>query len=52
MSETITDEKLEGGLMFCIDLHSERPSKACWEEPHNHVTLLLDDYHMILGKSA
>ena len=43
---------LEGELMLCIDLYSETPSKACWEEAHNQVTLLLDDYRMILGKSA
>lgn len=43
---------LEGELMLCIDLYSETPSKAYWEEAHNHVTLLLDDYHMIFGKSA
>lgn len=32
--------------------YSEMTSKAFWEEAHNHVTLLLDDYHAILGKSA
>lgn len=43
---------LEGELMLCINLYSETPAKPCWEEAHNRVTLLLDDYHMILGKSA
>lgn len=43
---------LEGELMLCINLYSEMTSKAFWEEAHNHVTLLLDDYHVILGQSA
>lgn len=38
--------------MLCVDIYSEMRSKACWEEAHTHVELLLDDYRMILGKSA
>lgn len=43
---------LKGELMLWISLYREMTAKAFWEEAHNHLTLLLDDCHVILGKSA
>lgn len=45
-------QMLEGELVLRTDLYSETPSKACWEEAHIHARLLVDDYHMTLGKPA
>lgn len=45
-------QMLEGELVLRTDLYSETPSKACWEEAHIHARLLVDDYHMTLGKLA